>query len=471
MSTEDASRHWYVARDGKQTGPISEAEVRAIAAHGYFRPNDLVWRPGMAEWRPALSMFAPPPPAPPAPPPMMQPPAPPAHVQAAPHAQAQGHAQGQGQFTPSTQRPYGQPQSAGPVNQYATGNTGPSTGAAYGQPVSAAAMTGGRPAAAPPYAHRTQQTAPPASTGQAPAGHAPGVQRQLTPLSHAREPEPVSSSSPKPRTNRMAIVALAVTLIAIAGGVLVAAQPQLAKSGALEPVQRIFASLSGAFSATTLKVADIESNLQATAHWPIIKREFPDWYGERLREAAKLAAENKSPDDVARVLAERIVALRRQNASQALAASPTRLLAVANAFLANLRQLKQSSPQTCYSFISQGELTPAVLVKLKDVSTPPPGIQLQVAAIFEAIGEGRRSPVTYEKPQKGDYDALMGELAKLGWTNDDIATFANPRTLARTEPSRVCQMVQDWFVAHIAIADESTRQRLIGETLRPVVSG
>ncbi|NJO55454.1 MAG: DUF4339 domain-containing protein, partial [Rhodospirillales bacterium] len=59
MTVEDGAKHWYVARDGNKPGRISEAEIRAIAAHGYFRPSDLVWRPGFTEWRPALTVFAP----------------------------------------------------------------------------------------------------------------------------------------------------------------------------------------------------------------------------------------------------------------------------------------------------------------------------------------------------------------------------------------------------------------------------
>lgn len=44
----------------------------------------------------------------------------------------------------------------------------------------------------------------------------------------------------------MAVAALMVTLLAITGGVYVAAEPQISKSGALEPVRRAFANLSGA---------------------------------------------------------------------------------------------------------------------------------------------------------------------------------------------------------------------------------
>jgi hypothetical protein len=217
--------------------------------------------------------------------------------------------------------------------------------------------------------------------------------------------------------------------------------------------------------------AELDARWQQTAHWPVIKREFPDWYGDRLREAAKLASENRPDEEINKDLVDEMIALRRQNAAQALAASTTRLKALASAFLDNLRQLKAQSTTACFNFISQGEGTPGVIDQFQPAAGAASTMQLQVAAIFEAIGDGRRTPVTHEKPVKADYDILMEQLSKLGWTQTDVATFADPKALARTEPARVCQMVQDWFVAHISITDEPTQERLLGETLRPVVSG
>lgn len=510
MTTEDGAKLWYVARDGKQTGPISEAEIRAIAAHGYFRATDLVWRPGFSEWRPALSVFPSipqaEPPAPPAPPrPAAPSPASSPSSQSVEPVQDAHLAGDRGLASPTQGR---QPAPAAGAAHQAGGGAAPlqlrpfqPAGQPVGQPAAVGAFarpdqpTTGRPSQpAPSHTHSGQPQAPVGATpGGAPSGGVSGqplpyayrpaqhgagaasfplnqpVARTSTAPEH--EAAPVRAAS-RPRTNRMALVALAVTLMAIAGGVYVAAQPALEKSGVMEQVQRVISSITALLGHRDANLSEIESNLQGTAHWPVIKREFPDWYGERLREAAKLSAENKSADEIAKVLAERIVALRRQNAAQALSASAPRLMAVANAFLDNLKQLKQTSPQVCYTFISQGELTPAVLDKLKSSgSDPAPAIQLQVAAIFEAIAEGRKSPTVYEKPQKSDYDLLMAQLGKLGWTQDDIAVFANPRSLARAEPARVCQMVQDWFIAHISIENADTRQRLIGETLRPVVSG
>jgi hypothetical protein len=94
-----------------------------------------------------------------------------------------------------------------------------------------------------------------------------------------------------------------------------------------------------------------------------------------------------------------------------------------------------------------------------------------VGAIFEAISEGAKSPVKHDSAVKSDYDVLIKELGKLGWKEEDLQVFSNPKLLAKREPEQVCQMVQDWFVAHLAVQDKSVRDRLLFETLKPVVSG
>jgi hypothetical protein len=48
MSTE-----WHYTRDGQQLGPVSAAQIKQLAASGQLRPDDLVWKEGMADWSPA----------------------------------------------------------------------------------------------------------------------------------------------------------------------------------------------------------------------------------------------------------------------------------------------------------------------------------------------------------------------------------------------------------------------------------
>ena len=44
---------WYYARDGAQHGPVADDELKRLAEGGTLRPQDLVWRDGMAQWQPA----------------------------------------------------------------------------------------------------------------------------------------------------------------------------------------------------------------------------------------------------------------------------------------------------------------------------------------------------------------------------------------------------------------------------------
>ncbi len=98
-------------------------------------------------------------------------------------------------------------------------------------------------------------------------------------------------------------------------------------------------------------------------------------------------------------------------------------------------------------------------------------LNAQAGAIFDAISEGTKNPVKHDAAVKSDYDMLIKELAKLGWKEEDLQVFSNPKLLAKREPEQVCKMVQEWFVAHLAVPDKAVRDRLLYETLKPVVSG
>ena len=62
---------WFIIRDGQQHGPVSVQEVQAMIARGLFKPTDMVWRDGFADWQPCHQAFRL---AQPAPPPIPQPP-------------------------------------------------------------------------------------------------------------------------------------------------------------------------------------------------------------------------------------------------------------------------------------------------------------------------------------------------------------------------------------------------------------
>ena len=47
---------WYYARDNRQMGPVSSAELKRLATFDELRPDDLVWREGMTEWAAARNV-------------------------------------------------------------------------------------------------------------------------------------------------------------------------------------------------------------------------------------------------------------------------------------------------------------------------------------------------------------------------------------------------------------------------------
>ena len=63
---------WYYVLDGKQVGPITFEDLKAVAASGELTPDDLVWQEGTADWVDAKTVpglfTGPTPAAPPAPP-------------------------------------------------------------------------------------------------------------------------------------------------------------------------------------------------------------------------------------------------------------------------------------------------------------------------------------------------------------------------------------------------------------------
>ncbi|MBX9679109.1 MAG: DUF4339 domain-containing protein [Gemmataceae bacterium] len=50
------SAEWHYTKDGQQHGPMSAAELKALAQAGKLAPTDMVWKAGMAEWKVASSV-------------------------------------------------------------------------------------------------------------------------------------------------------------------------------------------------------------------------------------------------------------------------------------------------------------------------------------------------------------------------------------------------------------------------------
>lgn len=471
---------WYIARDGKQYGPLSDAEMGLFMRGGHLKPADLVWRPGFADWAMANIAF-------------------PAYWETASVAQRTAPASPNGsQPAAQPSQPLSQPfaPNASEASSFRASAAATRPMPANGQDVGgrdSGAGDGSGPGWSPQSSSVVTGEARQASNG--PSGDVPrtGPGSRTTPSTQGGAGRSAKSGSgsvvsvepgypdmdavdePVRKGSGFRIAAIAAALLVIAGGAWLA----LTKRETLTSLAATMMNSAGApkvdgtllaFVVDASTPEAIDGRFQRTALWSVVKREFPEWYGERLQEAVKLAADKKPEAAIKRHLIEALVALRRKHANDALAASTPRLVTIAGAFLANLKQISAQSNTTCYSFISQGEASPAVIEMLQTPGTEL-GVQSQVTAVFEAVAEGRRTPVKHASPEKSDYDALAEQLTKLGWTQSDLQLFADPRALARTSHDRVCKMVQEWFTAHIAVKDKGSQERLLIETLRPVVAG
>ena len=401
MSAPASPTQWYLAREGQQFGPISEAELAKFIELGHLQPNDLLWRDGFPDWRPAMVVFPP-----------------------RPQSQSRPGAAPRPAANPQVR----QPSLRGPELTHPRDNAGRMHAPRHGD--------------------------------------------------DGREDD----GDERPRRRGLGRTAVVLLIIAALGVGSWFAYPHRGRFKQLVGTMASFAT-SDAFAIADRKSLETpplagfsdrpeatDARLQATALWRVIKRDFPDWYAQRLNEAVTLARASKDDAAIGQHMARKLVELRRQQVANALSATLPRLKSVATAFFDNLVQLRRHSTDACFGFISQGEANPGIIAMLQG-SEHTVHLQAQLTAVFEAVGEGRKQPRVYPQPRQTDYDMLAADLAKRGWTPEDMQLFSDDRALANAAPEKVCQMVHDWFAAQLALTDPDAQMRLLVESLRPVVAG
>lgn len=406
---------WYLGREGQQFGPVNDVEFRRLFDSGQLLPTDLVWREGFAEWQPVSSLQLAPLEMPRAAPPP-------------PHRARQDsdprYETGDAQFAEqSTPRAHQKTVATDPV----------------------IARTVGRPSA------RTE--------GRARNG--------------AAEPR----TEPR-RRNRsilrvvawLAILAFFATTLGAAYLVVAGDRNLLMMAKAIIPSlgDRIPTTAPIGGFADTPEATDI--GMQKSRLWKVLKQQHPEWYAERVREATEAKRAGKSDKDIANLLMQAVVALRRKYAGDATAASYARLKSIATLFTSNLSGMRSESIDTCYQFVSAGEGAPAVVAMLQSPEHTS-ALQAQLVEIFEAIAEGRRTPRVYPTPKPQDYDALVTILEARGWKNNDMQLFSDSAALAKASPETVCRLVSEWFESQLKIQDQDLQLRLIVDSLKPVVAG
>jgi hypothetical protein len=213
-----------------------------------------------------------------------------------------------------------------------------------------------------------------------------------------------------------------------------------------------------------------DAAFQRAGLWQVLKRDHPEWYEARVRDVSAAVAAQKPLPEVHRAILQATLELRRKYAGDALSATPPKLITLASAFADTLVRLRQVGVDACYTFIVNGEVSPAFADALADPERAGP-YQAQLIAVFEAIADGRRLPRIYPQPKQADYNLLVARLEARGWSERDMALFSNSQAFGQAPPEKVCKMVTDWFQSQLELKDEQAQLRLLADSLRPVVAG
>ena len=466
MSGPPPSAEWYIARDGQQFGPISGVEFAKLIEGGFLKASDLVWREGLPDWRSAETVLAAAP-MQPAPAPRTQPASPSFQRAPAggPEAPASGGYSGDGLHGDHAQRPMAQ---VSPT--YGGQNPAPGADWRPAEPMQAERPAhGGAGPVAGPVAGKQAKVKKKAAAAQrsdpgfaadgddevSTVGRGGGVGRLLKRVAAGLFLGTMLAAAiwyAYPHRERIVRMASAVTSF----------------GGSNSPDRALLDT--SPFRGFQTSTEGTDGALQKALLWRTLKREFPEWYANRVKDAASMTREKRSEADVGRDLAAAIVQLRRQHSGDALAATMPRLRAIAAAFSDNLQRLRRHSVDACYGFISSGEAHP-VVVGLFQTPDHASHLQKQLNAVFEAVAEGRKTPRVYAAPKQADYNLLVVELEARGWSQADMQLFSDSKALAKAAPEKVCQMVQEWFEAQLAVKDTDAQLRLIVDALRPVVAG
>lgn len=497
---------WYIARDGKQHGPLTSVEMQKFVELGHLKPSDLVWCPDFTDWRNGYEVFpaaATPKQALPGLAPQAQPaPEPPRNAPVAPQPVF-------GQ-DPQQGTPYGigAPYQAAPApNRQFRPDPDQVSRRSQQQPTNGAHQPGamaGRPAYQDPrQPHPIQQRDP-----RQPGGGPQSGGRRLAPAPFPAMPDPASGPGPRnghrsfpqdrrlsdessetpPRRGRAIVwtVAALFSLAAI-GALAWFGFQHLGPSQSLDSVHNIVDAQVRAiintvfddpaayklspFDAQGTTPQDVDSDLQTKALWRLLKADHKDWYNATVANITQLRSTNQPDQAVHSAIAKAIIGLRRDNSKHALAASPDNFVDVARSFVNSLRALEGLDPKICYEFISYGEGGGSVMASIANPAVTEP-LHRQFTAIFMAVRNGRAQPKAYGTAIKEDYDALSTQLTgKHNWVQSDLQTFSSPQLLSQSPPEKVCNLVQDWFTAQIELKDDDLRARLLFESLRPLIAG
>ncbi len=523
--TDRQSTIWYLARDGKQYGPVQDHEMRKLVELNQLVETDLVWSPAYTEWQPAsviISLFSQPPapeptaevapPPPTAPEPTVTEPA--VTDPAAPTQPAQSAAPAT--FTTGTtpaaddRATFSQPSDLASRVDQSRQESAAASAASQAAAQSAAFQSGDPNRSSNPTGSTLgtvqDQFTGPQSAAQTetfrPSNRADASQS----VSATRAPREMLASDFDDDDDvrggniivKALVAACVIALVGVGGYFAYTERDQIlamvnkatdaaapavranqsegqARRQAAAPQTRQTETVAVARPASTRatpasSAVPKQYALLKTPMWARLKSAFPEWANERSIEVRQMQSAGRTDPQIQSFLVGAMVQLRRRYSNAALSASPTSIRSVASAFLANLRALTTHGPEACYAFISTGEANPKVIALTRDPKVGS-ALRKQMTVIVDAVVEGRATPKTYLPPRPSDYSVISAELTKMGWTTADMRLFGDPQALSKAAAPKVCQLVTDWFKAQLMVGDPQVQSRLLVQSLKNVVAG
>ena len=210
----------------------------------------------------------------------------------------------------------------------------------------------------------------------------------------------------------------------------------------------------------------LEQILSGSLLWTVLRMEFPDWYQMRLQEAAADTDLKPERSKITKHFLPDLKALRLEESANALQA-PSEFKQIAAVYSWNLQLLSEHSAAACHDGIMRGEDTIFLSLLLDHEGAP---YETLMGMIFRAASVGRKVPNDVGKPRATDYDQLKKVLRSFGWKQSDFNTFSDSNQFAKASPEKACQLVTEWYRAHLALDDKPVQSRLLKESLTPLIA-
>ncbi|HFB2048503.1 MAG: DUF4339 domain-containing protein [Hyphomicrobiaceae bacterium] len=462
MSEADTYIEWYLARNGQQHGPLSDAELNKFRELGHLKPDDLVWRAGFPEWRTADDVF--------------------------PEYQSGAATL----LSAETEEPNDFSVDATPEMQYYLEK----------QTESLDGISKSRLGSQDYNQHlnSVEKSDEPVLQIQQNLESATAQYRRRTGIRSCQESstQPINQEEfhndckyERSVKNQILIIIVITTLaIAILSSWYINSNQIPIIKIITDFIHKSYLHVHTTVNApagTTIKSVTVEIPTTETYEknilgieprltilsekfWSDMRAHDGVWAGEQEQLLAKLRSNGRPELERLEFVVSALVSWRRRNADKILTTEPYYLRQIAQTFADNLRYLQNQDVKACYGFISQGELSPSVLT-LYNNATHLTVLGAQIEAIIAAAENRGQNSESYSEPSEDDFKVMTKLLSNRGWTQGDVNLFSNPAALSVAPEATVCRLVSEWFEVQLQVSSTDRQMRLLAASLSPVIRG